>query len=132
MADGPSAGRRTRHRVRLRLVHPRSGTMLADRLEAARSFYARTKGLIGRECLEAGEGLWIVPCNGIHMFFMSFAVDALFLDRSQRVVKLRRRLGRWRVVPIVFGANSVVELPAGACDGLELPRGEQLRIEGIS
>ena len=72
--------------------------------------------------------MWIRPCNGIHMFFMRFAIDAIFLDGEDRVRKLYRRLPPWiGLVPLVWGAKGVVELPAGACDGLDLPRGEQLQ-----
>lgn len=82
-----------------------------------------------RRSLAPGSGMWINPCNGIHMFFMRFAIDAVFLDRQLRVVKVYRRLGRWRLVPLVWGAQSVVELPPGSLDGLDLPKGEQLDLE---
>lgn len=103
--------------------------MLAESLEVPRTFVGRGVGLMFRRRLEAGRGMWIDPCNGIHMFFMRFPIDAVFLDRSQRVVKVYRRLGVWRVVPLVIGARSVVELPPGTLDGLELPKGEQLAFE---
>jgi hypothetical protein len=69
---------------------------------------------MGRASLPAGEGLWIEPCNSIHMFFMRFAIDAVFLDRDNRVKRVVRDLKPWRVSPIVFGARTVVELPAGS------------------
>ena len=73
--------------------------------------------------------MWISPCNGIHTFFMRFPIDAVFLDRRQRVVRAYSSLGRWRVVPLVFGARSVVELPAGTVAPLALSRGEQLAVQ---
>ena len=82
-----------------------------------------------RRGLEPGDGMWINPCNGIHMFFMRFAIDAIFLDRELKVVRVYRSLGRWRVVPLVWGAQSVVELPPGSLDGLELARGDALDLE---
>lgn len=119
-------------RERLRLVDPGSGRVLAEQVEVADNVLARGLGLMFRKTLPAGHALWIDPCNGIHMFWMNFAIDALFLDRAQRVVKVYRRLGRWRVVPLVLGARSVVELPAGALDGVELPKGHQLAITPAS
>ena len=82
-----------------------------------------------RRRLEPGAGMWINPCNGIHMFFMNFALDVVFLDRQDRVKKVYQRLGRWRVVPLVWGAHSVLELPAGSLQALGLERGEQLTVE---
>lgn len=114
---------------RLRLVHLGSGRVLAANLERPRSFVGRGLGLMFRRSLPAGHGMWIRPCNGIHTFFMRFPIDAVFLDRRERVVRVYRRLGRGRLLPLVLGAHSVVELPAGTIDGLALGRGDQLGIE---
>jgi uncharacterized protein len=116
----------------LRLVHPRSGRVLAERLEVPRTFVGRGLGLMFRRGLGAGEGMWITPCSGIHMFGMRFAIDAVFLDRRLRIVRLYEGLRPWRVVPLVLRAHSVVELPAGATAGLELQRGEPLAVEPAS
>ena len=113
----------------VKLIHPASGRVLAERLEVPRSMFGRGLGLMFRRSLAPGAGMWIAPCNGIHMFFMRFAIDAVFLDRDDHVRKVYRNLKPWRMVPLVLGANGVVELPAGATDGLELSRGEQLRFE---
>jgi hypothetical protein len=108
------------------LVDPASGRVLADRVERPRSFVGRGLGLMFRRSFAAGSAMWIDPCDGIHMFWMRFPIDALFLDKAQRVVRIDHRLGRWRMVPYVRGARSVVELPAGTLDGLDLPKGHQL------
>jgi uncharacterized protein len=113
----------------LRLVHPRSGRVLAERLRVPQTFFGRGLGLMFRRELPAGEGMWITPCNGIHMFFMRFAIDAVFLDRRLRVVRVRAWLRPWRVVPLVLRAHSVVELPAGTAADLGLERGEELSVE---
>ena len=116
-------------RAPLRLLHTASGRVLADRLLVPRTFLGRGLGLMFRRALEPGQGMWIVPCNGIHMFFMRFPVDAVFLDRESRVVRLCPNLAPWRVVPMVFGAHSVLELPAGTVGDLDLHQGERLSIE---
>jgi hypothetical protein len=112
----------------LRLVHPRTGRVLVARLEVPRSSLGRAAGLMLRRELPAGQGMWITPCNGIHMFLMRFAIDAVFLDRRLRVVRVYPGLRPWRVVPWVWRAHSVLELPAGAVAGLDLARGEELEI----
>lgn len=72
--------------------------------------------------------MWISPCNGIHMFWMNFAIDAVFVDRRHRVLKVYRTLKPWRVVPLVWGAGGVLELPAGTVAEGELARGDELEI----
>jgi uncharacterized membrane protein (UPF0127 family) len=113
----------------LRLVHPGSGRVLAERLERPRTFVGRGLGLMFRRGLEPGSGIWITPCSGIHTFFMRFPIDVVFLDRGRRVFRVYRALPSWRMVPMVWGAHSVVELPAGTVDALPLAPGEQLAVE---
>ena len=99
-------------------------TTLADTVETAGSVWARFKGLMGRRSLAQGHGLWLPGDNGIHMFFMRFAIDAVFLGRpdaaaggARRVVAAKRRLRPWvGIVPLVGAANGVLELPAGTID----------------
>ena len=77
----------------------------------ARTFAERAKGLIGTKDLPADEGMLIEKCNAIHTFFMSFPIDAVFLDASDRVVKVVRGIKPWR--PLVWGgwrAEKVLEL----------------------
>jgi uncharacterized membrane protein (UPF0127 family) len=71
------------------------GTMLAARLEKARTGAARRKGLLGRESLLPGEGLWIAPCESVHTFFMRFPIDLVYLDRKLQVRKVRHCVGAW-------------------------------------
>lgn len=114
----------------LQLIDPASGRVLADRIERPRTLFGRGLGLMFRAGLPAGSAMWIDPCDGIHMFWMRFAIDALFLDRERRVVRVVRRLRPWRLVPYVRRARSVVELPAGTLDGVELPKGHQVELRG--
>ena len=67
------------------------------RARVARTFAERAKGLIGTKDLPAGEGLLILRCNAIHTCFMSFPIDATFLDRADRVVKTVRKIRPWRL-----------------------------------
>jgi uncharacterized membrane protein (UPF0127 family) len=97
----------------MRLLEADTGRVVVEDLELAGTTWSRFIGLMGRPSLERGRGLWIEPCNSIHMFFMRFAIDVLFLDRQHRVKKVMLELKPWRISPIVFGARAVVELPAG-------------------
>src|SRR5512141_1944712 len=86
------------------------GTVLATRIEVADSGPKRAEGLLGRNGLGSGEGLWIVPCESIHTFFMRFAIDLVYLDRKNKVKKVRSEVGPWRV-SACLSAHSVLELP---------------------
>ena len=65
--------------------------------EIAETFAERAKGLIGRRGLAPGTGMLITKCNCIHTFFMRFAIDATFLDKSGKVVKVVRNIRPWRL-----------------------------------
>ena len=111
----------------MRAVHERTGKALAEDLEVERSFIGRTAGLMFRRRLEPGHGMWILDCNGIHMMFMNFAIDAVFLDGKERVRKVYRNLPAWwGVVWFVWGAHSVLELPAGSTTDIDLQRGDRI------
>jgi uncharacterized membrane protein (UPF0127 family) len=80
----------------------------------SRGLFFRMKGLLGRrEPLPQGEGIWLNPCNSIHMFFMQFPIDVMFLSDRFEVVLLYENFKQWRVSPIVWKAKSVVEMRVG-------------------
>ena len=97
------------------------GTDLATAVESADSLWAKFMGLMGRPALEPGAGLWLPDSNGIHMMFMRFAIDAVFLDRDLVVVGVEPSLAPWRTAGR-RGAKAVVELASGECErrGIEL------------
>ena len=103
------------------------GTTVGDRIRLARSLKERTVGLLNRSSLEPGEGLWIEHAASIHMWFMRFAIDAVFVDRSDRVTKVVPNLKPWRVVWWARGARDCLELPAGAAATAGIEVGDQLR-----
>jgi uncharacterized protein len=108
------------------------------RLEVADSWFKRFKGLMGRPTLSAGEGLYLPGTNGVHMLFMRFAIDCLFLgapgsDGTQRVVAIREGLAPWTgVVWLVRGARGVAELPAGAISEAGLRAGDAVVLRHLS
>ena len=109
----------------LRVLNRTRSTILATRMETARTSASRNKGLLGRDRLAPGEGLWIVPCESIHTFFMRFPIDLVYLDRQKRIRKLSNAVGPWRV-SACFSAHSVIELPAGTIQATQSQRGDAL------
>ena len=101
--------------------------MVATHCEVANSFLTRGFGLIPRSRLATGEGLLITKTGSITMFFMRFAIDAIFLDRSMRVLRVAEDLRPW--VPAVGaprGTDSVLELPAGTVARTGTQAGDEL------
>jgi uncharacterized membrane protein (UPF0127 family) len=111
------------------------GTIVADPLELGESFWARFRGLMGRPALAVGTGLWLPGSPSIHMLFMRFPIDCVFLglaasDGTRRVVGLRRALPPWiGVVWWVRGGAGVIELPVGAIDASATVIGDVVAIE---
>ncbi len=111
-------------------MHERSGAVLAEELELPRTMFGRGLGLMFRKTLDPGRGMWINPCSGIHMMFMNFRIDAVFLDSGERVKKVYRKLPTWYgVVWWEIGAHSVLELPPGSTSEIDLQRGDQIIIQ---
>ena len=98
---------------RFRVENTTRGTLLAERAEAATRLGERMRGLLGRDGLAEGEGLWIEPCNSVHMWFMRFPIDVVFAARDGRVVAVVPELRPWLMTRPWFGASVALELPVG-------------------
>ncbi len=111
-------------------------TVLAAELETAGSLWGKFMGLMGRpsSALPAGRGLWLPASNGIHMMFMRMPIDAVFVSKrdasgSRRVLSVHRSLRAWTgLVPLVRGADGVLELPVGTIDGSGTEVGDQVEV----
>jgi uncharacterized membrane protein (UPF0127 family) len=100
------------------LVNERTGGVIADAVEFARTRAERRKGLLGRDGLPRGAAMVITPCNAIHTVGMRFPIDVLFVDRGGRVRRIVRNLPPTRI-SICLTAKSTIECPAGQLsDGL--------------
>jgi len=117
------------HRISL-IRNDSTGATVASSASHATSHWARFAGLMLRSRLDPGAGLVIQPCSSIHMMFMRFSIDAVFYDSDRRVTRVARRVRPW--IGLAFGgkgAKGVVELPAGAADGVE--PGHQLSFDPL-
>ena len=82
-----------------------------------------------RARLAEGEGLLITRTASITMWFMRFAIDAVYIDRSGRVVKVAAGLQPWRLADAARGARDVLELPAGTAARTGTQVGDELVFE---
>jgi uncharacterized protein len=99
------------------------GSLVCERFLLTETPLTRARGLLGRPGLERGEGILLRPASSIHMWFMRFAIDAVFLDRESRVLRIAEHLKPWRLAGC-RGADAVVELPAGECERVGLALGD--------
>ena len=101
---------------------------LASVLMVADSLLQSLIGLMGRPSLQTGHGLWIVPCQSVHTFWMRFTIDVVFLDKHRRVIHLIEGLRPFRISKHLSRAGSVIELPANAIRKSGTRIGDEIRI----
>ena len=114
--------------LKLRVRNLTKNTLLADRADIADTSATRNKGLLKHTGLAEGEGLWIVPCEGVHSFFMKFAIDVVFINKKHVVTKLRPNMVKSRIAFSVR-AHSTLELPEGMIQKSQTAVGDQLDLE---
>jgi hypothetical protein len=97
----------------MRLINQTKNTVLAENVLIADNPLKRIKGLLGKKNFLPEQALILEPCNSIHTFFMSFAIDVIFVDKDYRVVKLLQGFVPNRISRICWHSSRVIELSAG-------------------
>jgi uncharacterized membrane protein (UPF0127 family) len=113
----------------MRITDPARSITIADDCRPARTFWTRLRGLLGTQPLGAGQALLLEPCHSIHMFFMGYPIDALYLDAENRVLRVVPDLAPWRVGPTIRRARRVLELPAGHAARCGVQVGDRLAFD---
>jgi hypothetical protein len=108
-----------------RLENTRTGAVLAGRVLAAFDSAARRTGLLKHDAMPEDAALVIAPSNGIHTFFMRFAIDVAFVDRHGKVLAVRHNLVPWRIA-VSWRAYAVIEMAAGTLQRSGTGRGDLL------
>jgi uncharacterized membrane protein (UPF0127 family) len=104
------------------------GIEIAAECELAYGMIPRVRGLLGRNGLDPGRGMLIARTSSVHMFFMRFAIDVVFVDRSNRIVRIVPDLKPWRIAA-AWRARTALELPAGTAARLGLTPGMTVLVE---
>jgi uncharacterized protein len=117
-----------RRQAQLCRVRTAGGAVVCERCEVPRSSFARMRGLLGRTSLEPGSGMLIDAAPSVHMFFMRFPIDVVFLDRDWTVLRVVHALKPWRVAG-ARRAVAALELPAGTAAQAGLTGGDVLVLE---
>lgn len=117
--------------MKIRVYNTTRNVVLADGATLADTSETRRTGLLKHTSLEPGDGLWIVPCESVHSFFMKFTIDVLYLDKNHKVKKIRPDMAPWRASACLT-AHSVLELPAGTIQQTGTQAGDQLEITNLN
>lgn len=113
----------------MKITNKTKNTFLAEKVVVADTLFKRTKGLLGTKDFRSGEAMVIKNCNSVHTFFMSFPIDILFVDKSCRVLKAISSLKPFRITPLYFKADFVVELPVGTIESSSTTIGDLLSLQ---
>ncbi len=117
--------------MKYRLLNLTRGTLLGDTIDLADTSEKRTVGLLKHKELRPGEGLWIIPCEGVHTFFMKFPIDLVYIDKKNVVRKIVPNVAPWRL-SMCLPAHSIIELPAGTIAPGSTLKGDQLAFEPVT
>ncbi len=111
------------------ILNQTKNTSLADNGLLANTFWTRMKGLLGRKKLFKDEALIITKCNSIHMFFMEFSIDVIFLNKENYVVGIVNDIKPNRLSAIYWKANYAIELPVGVISSSKTSVGDHIVIK---
>lgn len=97
----------------------------------ADTFFTRFSGLMFRQKLPTATGLFLAPCNSVHMCFMRFAIDVVYLDKEYNIIKVVKNLKPWIGLSMCAKAWAVIEMTAGEAERCGLTVGTKLVPEKV-
>lgn len=110
------------------IANQSKNTVIAKAHDLANTSFARMKGLLGRSSMPAGYALVITQCNSIHMMFMRFPIDVVFINKKNRVVGLVHKIPPFAFSPIFWDSSCAIELPAGTIQTSKTTIGDIVQI----
>jgi hypothetical protein len=119
----------------MKLVDRITGRIVAREVEVADTFWSRFRGLMFRRRFPQGKAILFrfkkPGRHAVHMFFVRFPIDLLYLNRQFKIVEIREALKPWRFYRPKHLATNLVELPAGSVRKLGIKTGDQLEIRKL-
>jgi uncharacterized membrane protein (UPF0127 family) len=113
------------------LSTPEQKVLIAN-LWVAQNPWTRMKGLLGKSSLNPDQGLLLIPCNQIHMYFMQFPIEAVFLGTTAdpwvfQILSIQPFLKPFTLLPKGnFKAKATLEVTPGFCQAHQLNQGDSL------
>jgi uncharacterized membrane protein (UPF0127 family) len=110
-----------------RVVNARTGQVVGTAIEEAKGPWRSFRGLMFRKGLPDGHGMLFRPAKGIHTQFMRFPIDLIYLDKQNRVVKVRPSMRPWRFD--FTNAAAVIEMTGGVAAAVDVRAGDRLEFQ---
>lgn len=108
-----------------KIINKTNNSCIASNAIVAKTFFQRLIGLISRDSISAEEALIFYGVSSIHMFFMRFPIDVLYLDKEMKVLKIKHSLLPWKM-SYCPGARITIELSAGKAKSTLVKAGDTL------
>ena len=119
------------HSRTVRAVNTTRGTELGAKIRVADTGLSRIVGLLGERGLPHGDGLLIVPSQGVHTWGMLFPIDVLVLDDDWNVLAVRKNMRTFRMTRVFWKAAAVLELPSGVAEATGTSVGDTLSFDRV-
>ncbi len=106
------------------------GRIISSDVELADTFVKQVIGLMFRQSFSGAMvfDMGREAYEGIHMLFVLFPIDVVFLDWNKNIIDLKKNLRPWTGSAFPKSRfRYAVELPAGAIDKAGLKVGDQLQ-----
>jgi uncharacterized protein len=113
----------------LRATNSTRGTLVGNHIRVAETGLTRIVGLLGERKLVTGDGLLIVPSQGVHTWGMQFPIDIAVLDDEWKVIAIRRDMRPFRLTRMFWKAAAVLELPSGVLDSTSTSVGDTIEFD---
>jgi uncharacterized protein len=110
----------------LRVVNETRQSVIGGQIHLMDTMLGRMRGFLLRPRPEAGEGIFLTPCRGVHMYGMRFPLDVLFVDSQGTVLALHADLQPGRRTPVYRAARYAIELPSGTIEASRTEVGDRL------
>lgn len=114
----------------MKLYLEKNQKVVINNVKVADTFIGRLNGLMFKKSIERDFALVISPCNSIHMFFMKFPLDVLFVDKNNKIVGVNKEIKPWRMSKLYPNASYVVEMSSGIIKEYEICIGDTIKIAG--